>query len=566
MSTAPVLLPPKTIPIIAPDGTSGQVPAANAQAAINAGGKLGIKVYAPDGTLGTVPVDQLPAALKAGGVTQAQHQVQLNTPPPDTNQGGAVNSGMRFLEGAGGALADAGKGIYNAVTAPRTPGLAGALQSLAPGGTLGYHLLVQPQIQQGQQAVQDAKSGNYSQMVGHGLAAITPGIGPAVAGTADAAIPKVIEGNYAGALGGVGANIALAALLKKASSGLAGQSTVSGQNYTPAQAAAFEGLTAKANGMGSNFIPQNLTGDALSPIRQSTADMLANGTPTEQAIARVATAGGMNPIDRLGATHSVIQKSLSDLEAQHTPALASVSGTPVDMRPIQRGLQAQIKPGMSTADISGINDLIDRAGQINNLGDLNVFRQIMNEEASPSYRQTPTRAGQASAPQQVATDTANAVRNHYFDNLQQATGTDFQPLKAQQSQLLTTKEAIERLMSPEAKAEATFNAGATSIKGRLGDLANVIKDPRTAITQTLLRESPATRVSNLIQKSLSDLPEPSQPGPAQFQGTPPSSGQPQLPANATPTTIQGTPVPSTVPAAALPPAIQRILALTRGNQ
>lgn len=555
--------------MIAPDGTAGDVPAENAQAAANAGGKIGIKVYAPDGTPGYVPFDQLGPALKAGGVTEAQRNVQLNTPAPPQNSGGILNSGVRFLEGAGSALADTGKGLYKAVTAPPTPGIAGVLQGLAPGGPLGYRLLVQPQIQQGQQAIADAKAGNYSQMVGHGVAAITPGVGPAVASTAEAAIPQIINGNYAGAAGGIGANLALAALLKKAGSVIGGDSTVAGQNYTPAHAAAFEGLTAKANGMGPNFIPQNLTSDALSPIRQSAADMLANGTPIEQAIAQAAVSKGTAPLDRLGAIHSVIQKSLTDLEGQHNPVLAQVAQTPVDMTPIQQRLQAQIKPGMSDSDISGINDLIQRSGQINTLGDLNVFRQMMNEEASPLYRQTPTRAGQAAAPQGVVTDAANAVRAHYFDQMQQATvspqnpaGIDFQPLKNQESKLLTAKEAIERMQSPEAKAEATFNAP-TTFRESAGNLANLIKEPRTTVTQTLLRESPATRAGMLIQKSLTDLPEPSQPGPAQFQGVPPSSS-PQLPANAIPTTIQGTSVPSPPPPAsfltsqqmALPPPAQ----------
>ena len=344
-------------------------------------------------------------------------------------------------------------------------------------------------------------------------------------------------------------------------------SAVPGQNYTQAHAAAFEGLTAKANGMGPNFIPQNLTTDALSPIRQSAADMLANGTPEEQSIARNVTAPGVKPLDRLAAVHSVIQKSLSDLEAQHTPALAQVAQTPVDMTPIQRGLQAQIKPGMSAADIAGINDLIQRSGQITNLGDLNNFRQIMNEEASPSYRQTPTRAGQASAPQQITTDTANAVRGHYYDQLQQATGTDFQPLKAKQSQLLTTREAIERLQSPLSKEQADFNAPMTprAVAGEIGDAAvNVVKNPKKLIQQQILRESHASSAAYLIRKALTDLPNATAPV---VQS--PSFGSSQAPgliqANANPQVIQGTPIntsPQASPTLQLPPWLQNLLPQT----
>jgi hypothetical protein len=357
--------------------------------------------------------------------------------------------------------------------------------------------------------------------------------------------------------------------------------TVPGQNYTPGNASAFEGLTAKANGMGPNFIPQSITPEALSPIRQSTSDMLENGTPAEQSIARKATAQWVKPLDRLVAVHSVIQKSLTDLEAQHTPVLQQVAGTPVDMTPIQRGLQAQIQPGMSAADIAGINDLIQRSGQITNLGDLNNFRQIMNEEASPSYRQTPTRAGQASAPQQVATDTADAVRNHYFDQMQNATvspqnpnGIDFQPLKSQQSNLLTTKEAIERLQSPLSKAQADFNAPMTkrAVLGEIGDaIVNAVKNPKKLVQQQILRESPASSASYLIRRALADLPTATSPSAQPGSASSPYNPA-QLPASATPSVIQGTPVnpppqsPSSSPPLALtnpqgqlPPALVQLL-------
>lgn len=307
---------------------------------------------------------------------------------------------------------------------------------------------------------------------------------------------------------------------------------VPGQNYTPANARAFEGVTSKSTGMGPNFIPQSLTADALSPIRQAASDMLASGDPVQQAIARKATAMGVKPLDRLAAVQSVIQKSLTDLEAQHAPVLQQVAGTPVDMTPIQRGLQAQIVPGMSAADVAGIQDLIDRSGQITNLGELNKFRSLMNDEASPSYRQSPTQAGRASAPQQVATDTADAVRNHYYDQMQQATGTDFQPLKNQQSNLLTTKEAIERMQSPLSKAQADFKAQMTkrAVLGEIGDaVVNVVKNPKKLVQEQVLRQSPAASTSYLIRKALTGLPDATPPAPQSIAAPPPPQAPPPAP-------------------------------------
>lgn len=562
---------PTQIPFVAPDGTPGYVDSSAAQQAASSGYKPALAMRSKDGTKGLVAFSDLKDAMANGYKTEGQYQQAQS---PADNSGGVLNGSMRFGEGLMSAGINAAKGAYHTVAdAPSTP-IEQAIAAQPGGGQLGvaaYRALVAPQIDQASQAIQGAKSPDMQTRIrsgAHALAALIPGVGPAAAAVGDSMRPQIESGNYAGAAGNLAGNAGIAYLGGKAASALAPEATVAGQNYTPSHAAAFEGLTAKANGMGPNFIPQNLTADALSPIRQSASDMLATGTPAEQAIARNVTARGVEPLDRLGAVHSVIQKSLSNLEGQHAPALSQVAGTPVDMTPIQQGLAAQIKPGMSAADIAGIKDLIDRSGQITNLGDLNSFRQIMNEEASPSYRQTPTRAGQASAPQQVATDAANAVRSRYFDLMQQATGTDFQPLKNQESKLLTTKEAIERMQSPEAKAEATFNAP-TTFKESLGNIANIVKEPRATVTQTMLRESPATRAAMLIRKSMTNLPDAS-PVPPQAIA-PASTNAPQLPANASPTSVTGTtvqPTPPVVPTPLLanpqgqlpPSAVQSLLA------
>jgi hypothetical protein len=58
---------PSMVPVIAPDGTTGSVPQDQLGNAINAGGKVGVKIAAPDGTLGTIPLDSVHDALRAGG-------------------------------------------------------------------------------------------------------------------------------------------------------------------------------------------------------------------------------------------------------------------------------------------------------------------------------------------------------------------------------------------------------------------------------------------------------------------------------------------------------------------
>lgn len=298
--------------------------------------------------------------------------------------------------------------------------------------------------------------------------------------------------------------------VSKTSSAL-GKPPVSGQNYTPAHAAAFEGAVAPATAMGKNFIPQNVTPEALTPIR-STAARMAQGTPVEQGTVQAATASGTPPLERLGAYQKIVQGALDDLEQQHAPALAQSANVPVDTAPIVQRLKSLISPTTAPADVSAINELASRVQKANTIGDLNKFRQELNTETAPEYRQSQVQAGRSGISSQATSDLAGWVRNAYYDGLQQATGTDFAPLKRQEANLITTQEALQNQQAPLAKAEATYATtspynGLSTMKEKAGNIANLIKDPKTTVTQTILRESPATKVSTLLQKSLADLPE-----------------------------------------------------------
>lgn len=328
-----------------------------------------------------------------------------------------------------------------------------------------------------------------------------------------------------------------------------GTLTVQGQNYTPNHAAAFEGAIAPATAMGKNFIPQNVSPEALTPIRQTAANM-AQGTPTQQGIVKAATASSTPPLERLGAYQAIVQNALNDLESQHAPALARAASVPVDTSAIAQQLKSHISPTMDPADVSAINRLIDRVKQAKTIGDLNTFRQELNVETAPEYRQSQIQAGRSGLSSQAASDLAGWVRNAYYDNLEKATGTDFAPLKRQEANLITTQEALQNQQAPLAKAEAQF-AAPTTLRTKAGNLANVVKDPKTTVTQTLLQESPATPVSTMLQKSLADLPPPSASSAPASASAPAATNLPQL-GRGQPPTINATPVQPTPPVA--PPA------------
>jgi hypothetical protein len=56
-----------TVPVFAPDGSLGDIPAEHLVAAVKAGAKPGVTFKAPDGSMGVIPADRIQDAYKAGG-------------------------------------------------------------------------------------------------------------------------------------------------------------------------------------------------------------------------------------------------------------------------------------------------------------------------------------------------------------------------------------------------------------------------------------------------------------------------------------------------------------------
>jgi hypothetical protein len=552
-STAPL---PKTLTVFAPDGTQGTIPSENVQAAIDAGGKVGVHIFAPDGTEGFVPHDQLPAAIKAGATFNPKQEPNAN--PGDVQGSGILNSGMRFLSGAGSALAGAAKGLYGAVTDDSGSTGDKAIQSLAPGGQLGYKLLVKPQIDtynQGAQMLDAARnSGDLVQGVrglGHVIASAIPGLGPMIAGTSDAMLPQIDKGNYSGAAGTAATNAALAYLIGKAGAKLMPEATVPGQNFTPSQLAAHTGILGRMNGLGDNFIPQDSAATTGSVIRQAAAD--------NPAIAQTATVKGSTP-NNIAALQAIFQKANTALEVPHAATIAQHASVPADVTGVQAAVGQsfpQSLAGVSPEDATAIQQLQQRLGTVNTLGGLNDLRQWLNDEAAAGYKQDGVAAARGTATKAGIRTAADAARNAYYDQLQQASGVDFRPLKAQQSALLDQQEGAAKLGQtlsaqqaiadePKSPQEVFGNAltGGRALKA--GPLAGTTQ----LITEKLLGRTPLTQPNYLIRKFLSDLPDPTPQAPP--VGAPQPTNAPQLPANASPQMVQGQPIPPQPPPSSAP--------------
>lgn len=496
-----------TVPMLAPDGTSGDVPQANVQAAIAKGFKQAVAMTSPDGKLGYVPLNRVADAQKAGFDIDTSHVApQLAA----HSNGPAMQSSLLAPSTYSKAISDTVSGLAKPLAHPidQIASYGGFKNPAEQGGPI-QSIVNNPDKGAG---VADALA-----QVGTGLAL----------GKAFEAAPEI-------------ATAARNSAPVKYVAGKISPEVVAGQNYTPSHAEAFEGAIAPATAMGKNFIPQNVSAEALSPIRDTAARM-TQGTPVEQGVVKAATASGTKPLDRIGAYQNIVQRSLSDLEAQHAPALAQYADMPVDTSSIVNRLQSLKSPTMKPADISAIDELIAQTKGATNLGDLNRFRSELNTSTSPEYRQSQVQAGRSGLSAQAESDLTGWVRDAYYDNLQQATGQDFAPLKRQEANLITTQEALQNLTSPLSKAQATFNAP-TTLREKAGNFANVVKDPKTTVTQTFLRESPAAKTSFLLKRSLNNLPEPvpsnssTAPQPVQDLPQQPMLGKGQSP------TIQGTPV------------------------
>lgn len=116
------------VPMVAPDGTVGEVPSDRVVDGLKMGGKLGVEVEAPDGTRGIIPRENIVKAIQMGGKVihdSAQYTTKFEQDRNPANQPGVLKSAASEL----GSLA---KGVpqmlSNAMEAGGPQGVANAAQ------------------------------------------------------------------------------------------------------------------------------------------------------------------------------------------------------------------------------------------------------------------------------------------------------------------------------------------------------------------------------------------------------------------------------------------------------
>jgi len=342
--------------------------------------------------------------------------------------------------------------------------------------------------------------------------------------------------------------------------------TVPGQNYTQPQLAAHTGLLGRMNGLGDNFIPQDNATSTLSAIRQAAADnpnLVAGKTATGPT---GATAPG-STTNNIAAFQAILQKANSALEAPHAATLAKFAGVPADLTSTQAAVRSalpQSLDGVAPEDAAALQEMSQRLGTVKDLGGLNDLRQWLNNEAAAGYKQDGVAAARGTATKAGIRQAADAARNAYFDQMQQASGVDFRPIKAQQSALLDQQEGAAKLgqtlSAQQAIADEPKNIAtraAEVVTGGRALKAGPVAGAGQLIAEKLLGQKPLTQPNYLIRKFLSDLPDPTPQTPSAPTVLP--ANAPQIPANVPQSGVA-------IPQVTLPPEIQRILALTRGQQ
>lgn len=100
-----------TVPVFAPDGTLGDIPAERLPDAVKAGFKPGVHMTAPDGTKGIIPADRYVEAAKAGMKVEPFEEQPIKQPgfwhALASDLGGMVQSGAKVA----GALAQGPAGL-----------------------------------------------------------------------------------------------------------------------------------------------------------------------------------------------------------------------------------------------------------------------------------------------------------------------------------------------------------------------------------------------------------------------------------------------------------------------
>ncbi len=252
---------------------------------------------------------------------------------------------------------------------------------------------------------------------------------------------------------------------------------VAGENFTPQQHASFSGVLARGTGAGKGYFPKDVASSIGSALRQTAAD--------NPAIANAISTG--SPEDSLAGTQALLGRLRGNIDAAHQQALGPVANTPIDPAPIQNAVTFPSSlSGFAPEDAAAVNELRTRLGNVRTLGGLNDLRMYLNQELASQFRQNPIAAGNSGAVTGAMQDALNAARDQYYDELQKATGQDFQGAKRMESGAVSAEEALGNA-APGMAARQAIAEQPRSVRGNLASAlqgANGLKSSNFQASRT----------------------------------------------------------------------------------
>ena len=251
---------------------------------------------------------------------------------PDTPQGSAVS---RFISSAIAPIKGAATGLYQAATTPPQTTAEKVANFLGPGSLFLKRTLVDPAIEQGKEAVSEFgqaaptsmtptqdQLGHRQKALGHGLAAIIPGMGPMAATVGEKLGEQIGTGDVAGALGTGAGNAALLVAPKVVSEALKTSNVVPRvlrpliAKTQEAQKAAAEAADEYQNTLRSNT--EDIAAKQAAASKAAKAEQIANDRAHQQQVAetKAANDAAMKQQSKIAPTQSKLENSVQEMQAQ----------------------------------------------------------------------------------------------------------------------------------------------------------------------------------------------------------------------------------------------------------
>jgi len=459
-----------TVPMLAPDGTSGEVPQEQVQAAIAKGFKQAVEMTSPDGKAGYIPMDRQQDALKAGF-------------KPVTAQSEAPPEGLWHSLGSQlGITAEAAKQKLDEFRAH-------PIQQLLEGitGQTAIDGLTQGLMRSGsevKQAYQAGKQGNTAGVVQHAVTAI-PIVGPAMDKLADQQpTPKPGEsylsqvGDTLTNPGSLGTLIGASAQAAPAVLGVA-DATVPGRPVIPNPAPVQAGINAMRSIPGtvsdaaaaakSRFYPSTQSATQQTMAARNLAKALVVSPQAAPSFIRAAT-------DEAGTIVDYAQKNNIPINSKVDFANAAKQAADAVQAHFDDALLGPNAKQITSVPANYRGATVGE-GPNATLGSINDRINTINQELNPNYRKglaSQTSAANVSDADLIAEK--QALTNILHNKLAQATGlqpSDIAAVRQQAGKLRTIADEAQMSANTDTAAAGKQAMGGTTV-GSIGSKAGLV--------------------------------------------------------------------------------------------